>query len=120
MLNSSEIANKTFNKTFGMGYRVDDVDQYLQHLSYGVGELLEVNSELEKKLEVLADKLNEYREDEESLRSAVLGAQKLGDSIIRESKTKAEIVMRDATIKAEAMLNNAQRQIDREKPHWKT
>lgn len=63
---------------------------------------------------MLADKLTEYREDEESLRTALLGAQKLGDSVIRESKTKAEIIMRDATIKAEAMVNNAKRQIERE------
>jgi len=114
MLTPKEVSGKTFDKTFGFGYRMDDVDAYLQKVADSMTELMEINSDLEKKLEVLADKLNEYREDEESLRTAILGAQKLGDSVIRESKTKAEIITRDATCKAEAMVNNAKRQIERE------
>lgn len=109
MLTPKEISEKTFDKTFGFGYRMDDVDAYLDEVAKSMTELLGQNADLEKKLEVLADKLTEYREDEESLRTALLGAQKLGDSVIRESKTKAEIIMRDATIKAEAMVNNAKR-----------
>ncbi|HWP51877.1 MAG TPA: DivIVA domain-containing protein [Clostridia bacterium] len=114
MLTPKEIAEKTFDKTFGFGYRMDDVNAFLEQASKSMSELLEINADLEKKLEVLADKLTEYREDEESLRTAILGSQKLGDSVIRESKTKAEIILRDATIKAEAMTNHAKRQIERE------
>ncbi len=114
MLTPKEIAEKTFDKTFGFGYRMDDVNAFLEQAAKSMSELLEINSDLEKKLEVLADKLQEYREDEESLRTAILGSQKLGDSVIRESKTKAEIILRDATIKAEAMTNHAKRQIERE------
>jgi len=114
MLTPREVSEKSFDKTFGFGYRMDDVDAYLKQVADSMTELLEINADLEKKLGVLADKLNEYREDEESLRTAILGAQKLGDSVIRESKTKAEIITRDATCKAEAMINNAKRQIERE------
>ena len=114
MLTPKEIASKTFDKTFGFGYRMDDVNSFLEKVAASMSELLEINADLEKKLEVLADKLQEYREDEESLRTAILGSQKLGDSVIRESKTKAEIILRDATIKAEAMTNHAKRQIERE------
>ncbi|MFV0498152.1 MAG: DivIVA domain-containing protein [Candidatus Fimivivens sp.] len=114
MLTPKQIAEKTFDKTFGFGYRMDDVNAFLEETAKSMSELLEINSDLEKKLEVLADKLTEYREDEESLRTAILGSQKLGDSVIRESKTKAEIILRDATIKAEAMTNHAKRQIERE------
>lgn len=114
MLTPKEIAEKTFDKTFGFGYRMDDVNAFLEQAAKSMSELLEINADLEKKLEVLADKLQEYREDEESLRTAILGSQKLGDSVIRESKTKAEIILRDATIKAEAMTNHAKRQIERE------
>lgn len=114
MLTPKEIAEKTFDKTFGFGYRMDDVNAFLEQSASSMSELLEINADLEKKLEVLADKLTEYREDEESLRTAILGSQKLGDSVIRESKTKAEIILRDATIKAEAMANHAKRQIERE------
>lgn len=114
MITPKEVSEKVFDKTFGVGYRIDDVNSYLSHVAGEIKNLLDINADLEKKIEVLADKLTEYREDEESLRTAILGAQKLGDSVIRESKTKAEIITRDATCKAEAMVNNARRQIERE------
>jgi cell division initiation protein len=115
MLGVKEIREKTFDKTFGFGYRMDGVDAYLAQAADSMQQLMENNADLEKKIEVLADKLTEYREDEESLRMALLGAQKLGDSVIRESKTKAEIIMREATIKSEAMLENARRKIELER-----
>lgn len=114
MITPKEVSEKVFDRTFGVGYRIDDVNSYLAHVAGEIKNLLDINADLEKKIEVLADKLTEYREDEESLRTAILGAQKLGDSVIRESKTKAEIITRDATCKAEAMVNNARRQIERE------
>ena len=109
-----EISEKTFDRTFGFGYRMDTVDEYLEKVAVALQEEIDKNADLEKKLQILADKLTEYRSDEESLRTALLGAQKLGDSVIRESKTKAEIIMRDANIKAEAIVNNAKRQTERE------
>ena len=114
MLTAGEIAAKRFDKSIG-GYRVEEVDSFLRQVSEAFGKLTSEKEDLEHKLEVLAEKLIEYREDEESLRTALLGAQKLGDSVIRESRTKAEIILRDATIKAERLVENAQRQIERER-----
>ena len=56
---------------------------------------------------MLADKLEEYRSSEDSLRTVLLGAQKLGDNIIRESKAKAEVMMQEATSKSESLLQEA-------------
>ena len=114
MPNPKEIAQKKFEKALGFGYRMDDVEEYLESVAKDMQQLIEEKADLERKLEILADKLTEYRDDEESLRTAILSAQKLGDSLIRESKTKAEIIMRDATIKADAMIGNARRQIEKE------
>lgn len=114
MPTASEIATKKFDKVIG-GYRVEEVDNFLKQLSDDYSKLLQEKEDLEHKLEVLAEKLIEYREDEESLRTALLGAQKLGDSVIRESRTKAEIILRDATIKAERLVENAQKQIEHER-----
>jgi len=115
MLTSNDIANRKFERAAIGGYRNDDVDNFLSEVARSFDELEEQNSVLAKKLEVLAEKLEEYRSDEESLRSALLGAQKLGDSVIRESKNKAEIIMRDATIKAERLVNTAHDQVEKEK-----
>ena len=75
---------------------------------------LKFTANMEKKLDVIADKLEEYGADEDSLRTALLGAQKLGDSVIKESKTKAEIILRDANIKAEKIIGDAHLKADEE------
>ena len=63
---------------------------------------------------MLAEKVEQYREDEDSLRSALIGAQKLGDSVIRESKSKAEYILREAQAQADQILENAQKSIEKE------
>ena len=82
MLTPNDIANKKFDKAMG-GYRIDDVEAFLSQVSDTVIALYEDKKNLEEKIEILAEKLEEYRADEDSLRNALLGAQKLGDSVIR-------------------------------------
>ena len=115
MITAREIANKRFEKASFGGYRADDVDSFLNEVAAELEALEEQNNTLNKKLEMLAEKVEEYRSEEESLRTALLGAQKLGDSIIRESKSKAEIILRDATIKADRAVSSAHEQVEREK-----
>ena len=66
-----------------------------------------------KKLEILADKLVEYRNDEDNIRTALLSAQKLGDTVVREPH-KAGLILDDAKIKAEKIQENAQKSIRKE------
>ena len=113
MLSPNELIGARFDKS-AFGYRVDDVDKYVAKVGEVVAQLMEENRELEDKLEILATKLEEYRNDEESLRAALLGAQKLGDSVIRDSKSKAEVILRDATIRAERLVESAQNKVNRE------
>lgn len=114
MLTVNEIKNKKFEKTAVFGYRIDDVDLFVNEVIKTINELQAEKNDVESKLEVLAEKLEEYRNDEDSLRSALLGAQRLGDNVIKEAKNKAEIVMRDATIKSEQMIQNALDRIKKE------
>ncbi|MEG0838302.1 MAG: DivIVA domain-containing protein [Hydrogenoanaerobacterium sp.] len=114
-MNSQTILTRKFERSAIGGYRNDDVDNFLNEVAQSYDELEEQNKVLLKKLEVLAEKLEEYRSDEESLRAALLGAQKLGDSVIRESKNKAEIILRDANIKAERILSGAIDKNEKEK-----
>ena len=114
MLNPSDVTNKKFEKYMGKGYRQDDVDGYLRQISNEIGLMLEDRQSLERKIEVLADKLMEYKNDEESMRAALIGAQKLGDAVIRESKDKASRIIEEANAKAASIVQEAQRSMDRE------
>lgn len=112
-----ELRDITFDKS-PFGYRVDDVDDYVDKVTAVIGALLEENAELEEKLEVLAAKVAEYKEDEESLQSAIIGAQKLGDSIVRDSKIKAETILREANVRAERLVEAAQRKVEVEQQNY--
>lgn len=114
-MTSKDITSKKFEKAKGFGgYKIDDVEDFMDRVAEYVEQLENDKHDMEKKLAVLADKLEEYRADEDSLRTALLGAQKLGDSVIKESKTKAEIILRDASIKAEKIIGEAHLKADEE------
>ncbi|MEG1943466.1 MAG: DivIVA domain-containing protein, partial [Angelakisella sp.] len=59
--------------------------------------------------------LENYREEEDSLRSALIGAQKLGDSILKESRQKAEKIVQDATTRAEQISSDASLKIEQQR-----
>ncbi len=115
MLNPNDIAGKKFDKSMGRGYKADEVDSYLVQLSNDVSALLAEKGELEQKLIVLAEKLEEYKQDEESLRSALVGAQKLGDSVVRDAKAKAASIIEDANAKANRILENSKQAVESQK-----
>jgi len=112
-----ELRDITFDKS-AFGYRVDDVDDYVDKVTAVISALLEENRDMEEKLEILAAKVAEYKEDEQSLQSAIIGAQKLGDSIVRDSKLKAETILREANVRAERLVEAAQRKVEVEQQNF--
>lgn len=113
MLTPDMISSKRFDKQMG-GYKQDEVESFLRQVADQVAELTAQKEEADKKVAMLAEKIEQYKEDEDSLRSALIGAQKLGDSVIRESKAKAEYILRDAKVKSDRMMENMQKNIERE------
>ncbi len=115
MLTLNEIRNVNFRKANFGGYRAEDVEAFIDEVQVSYDTLLRENAELVKKLEVLAAKLEEYQGEEDSIRNALMNAQKVGDASLRDAKHKAEIILKDATIKAEKIVSNAQTEIHRER-----
>ena len=73
MLTPETIASRRFDKQMG-GYKQDEVEIFLQQVAAEYAKLLAEKEELEQKIEVLADKVEQYREDEDSLRSRWLSS----------------------------------------------
>lgn len=89
-MNAKDIINRKFDKSTFSGYKTDDVDEFMRDVSVEFKALENENAELEKKLEVLANKIREYRNDEEALRDAILVAKREGINILNEAKADAE------------------------------
>ena len=76
MISASEIHELRFEKA-AFGYKQEDIDEFLNRLEQ---EVEIANQELEEsnsKIQILADKVREYMRDEDALKDALLGAQKL-------------------------------------------
>lgn len=114
-----EINDKKFKVSLFGGYKKTEVADYLNIVAKEYQSMIEENNELKEKVSELLNKVNEYQEQEGSLRSALINAQKLGDKVIRESKEKAEIIVRDAQVKAENIIDNTKKQLEFERTTYK-
>ena len=120
MLTAEDISNVEFTKTLG-GYKTGEVDNFLDQCADTVSALNKEIAALNKKLEVLADKVVEYREkldayqkEEDSIKTALVTAQRMGDNVVREAGKKAELLLRDAEIKAQNIKETASKQVETE------
>lgn len=128
MLTLNDIINANFRKSgFSSGYKPEDVDAFLDKVKESYEQLLKTNiqqketiasleaenEQLVKKLDVLAQRVESYREDEDVIKNALISAQKLGEASIREARHKAEIILKDANLKAERIISAAEGEIER-------
>jgi DivIVA domain-containing protein len=89
MLTPDRIREKTFQTTGRGSYRAEDVDRFLNDVAASYEQMFKENTDLIKKISILAKKVEEYRADEDSLKMALLNAQKLADKIVAEAKETA-------------------------------
>ena len=115
MLTPNDISNKRFEKSPFGGYKPEEVDSFLSEIAISYEKLYEAKEAAEEKMEVLAEKLEEYRANEDSLRTVLIGAQKLGDNIIRDSKAKAEVIISDAEGQVKQVFSESEGKINKER-----
>ena len=114
MLKAQDIRVVTFDK--GMrGYNTEDVDAFLSQVADQVEMMEAEKAEIEKKLYMLAEKVAEYRKDENNLKAALLNAQRLGENVIQEANQRAAQIVREADIKAEAVIAQTTQRLEEEK-----
>lgn len=106
MINAKDINSQRFEKA-AFGYKQEEVDEFLSEISSDYEKLVRENEELNRKLQTLADKVREYREDEEAVKDALLLAQKEGRRIVKDAKQKAETLISDAELKSKNIVESA-------------
>ncbi len=89
------IINREFTEAM-RGYKKEEVDEVLDSVTREFAQIKKENEDLEKKLQVCADKIREYREDEDALKDALLGAQKAGKAIISDANEKSAAIIKEA------------------------
>ncbi len=106
MLTPNDIREVRFTKAMG-GYKTTEVDDFLDQCVETVEELLGQIESNKQKMQVLAESVMEYRQQEDTIRTALITAQKAADSIVEEAKQKAAAISDSADEEAELMREKA-------------
>lgn len=114
MLAPHELKNKAFSKAV-RGYNPTEVDDHIDFLIEKYTELYRENTELNRKLRVAVTKLDEIKDEEESIRSTLVNAQKMGEKIIKDANAQADLITGAIKERCDAVIADFKRRMVTEK-----
>ena len=114
MLTPQEVSGRAFSKAAFGGYNMAMVDEFLDELTDDYTSLYKENAALKAKLKVLVDKVEEYRATEDSMRAALLTAQRMANTMVEEAEEKKKAVLAGAEDEARAKIGALQSEVELE------
>ncbi len=114
MLTPQEVSARAFTKSAFGGYNMAMVDEFLDELTDDYTALYKENAALKAKLKVLVDKVEEYRATEDSMRAALLTAQRMANTMVEEAEEKKKALLAGAEDEARARIGALQNDIEEE------
>lgn len=89
------------------GFDIREVDRFLEQVAEAFTTLQSENKELRDDLRGLKLETQGYKEREETFKRAMLNSQKVLDQMKENARKSAEVIIADAEVKAEKILNRA-------------
>ncbi len=114
MLRTEQITNVKFTPVSKGTYSAGEVDAFLKVVAESYDTLLGEKNELIKKISILADKIESYRNDEEAIKFALLDAHKMAETINKNATIKSDTLIGDAETRAQLIVDGATRQSAKE------
>ncbi|MFP4083728.1 MAG: DivIVA domain-containing protein [Desulfonatronovibrio sp.] len=105
-----DILNKKFSSSL-IGYKKQDVENFLQELADYVGTLAEEKMELERSVRSLEEKLEEHLSRQEILQSTLVTTQKMTDDIKANAQKQAKLTIKESQAKSEDILRHAHKRL---------
>ncbi len=90
MLTPAKITNHHFEASGRNAYKAESVDTFIKEVAESYEQMFRENGEMFKKINLLAQRLEEYRNDEDNIRNALLTAQRAAEKITHEAQEKAD------------------------------
>lgn len=113
MITPSQIREKRISTVENGGYDRDEVNELLLEIIDSYEAIYNENKELYRKMEVLANRIEEYRADEDSIKTALITAQKMAAQVTNEAKEKADKALSDSAQSAQQTVVDAQTKADK-------
>ncbi len=101
-----DIHQKEFRRGI-RGYNEEEVDSFLDEVATEFERLFQENIDLKEQVERLQKKLAQYENFEQTLQDTMLAAQKSAEEIQNNARRAAELIIRDAELKAKEIIQEA-------------
>ena len=108
MLTPQEVSSKTFPKAVMGGYAMAAVDEFLDALTEDYGSLYKENAALKAKIKTLMEKMEEYRQVDDAMRSTLLAAQKMAKDIIAQAEQQRDAIAAEAESRKSSLVADAE------------
>ena len=101
-----DIRHKEFKR--GMrGYVDGEVDEFLDEIADEFERLFKENIELTERCEGLQEKIDQYRNLEETLQNTLVAAQRSAEELKANAQKEAQLMLSEAELKARQMVNDS-------------
>lgn len=101
-----DVQQKQFHVRF-RGFDAHEVDSFLEQISESLEELCRENNLQQEEIQRLKRELQQHEEREKTFKRAMMNTQKVLDEMKANAKKEAKLVVSEAEVKAEKILNTA-------------
>ncbi|MEK7272183.1 MAG: DivIVA domain-containing protein [Nitrospirota bacterium] len=105
-----DIQQKQFPVKF-RGFDEEEVDSFLELIREEMEELLRENASMREESKRLEKQLKEYKNIESTLKDTLIATQQMVEDYKNTAKKDAELIIKEAGLKAEEIIKNAQEKI---------
>lgn len=102
-----EIQKKEFHRSF-RGYNEEEVKAFLEKVSADYEKIYKQNQDLKEDINLLQEKLQEYKDMESMLKNALILAQKTAEDTKKSALKEKEIILKEALAKAGKLIDRAE------------
>ena len=93
------------------GFDPREVESFLELAATEFEELIRENGKLKEKLARLSNQYEELKQREQTLKETMMTAQKITEDMKASARKEAEIILKEAELKADKMLDDAHRKL---------
>jgi cell division initiation protein len=109
-LSPLEITQREFGRKF-RGLDPEEVHTFLEQIAEEMTRLVQETTDRAAQIQRLEAQLRVHQEREDSLRNTLISAQKMTDEIKANATREADLVLKEAELKAERLLEQAHRKL---------
>lgn len=115
---SIEDAKNVQFKSSVKGYKKEEVDQFIDEVVATLEQNKKEKIDLVKKLDILAKRIEQYRKDEDEVRGALINAEKVKGSAVKQAEEKVALLLEEAKAEAKRIIYDANASVVAQKNNY--